>query len=172
MLEYAATALVTFFVIIDPVGVLPIFMMLTRDQENKARRQTAIKSILVASVILIVFAGAGEFFLRLLGITLPAFRIAGGILLLLLSIDMVFARQSGIRTTTDVVEATEVFVDHRLLLNGPMGAGSAGRHPSIKIMAISAEAKDRPLKSSAVPPPDNHFWTASGSLVASTRQGH
>jgi multiple antibiotic resistance protein len=116
MLEYAATALVTFFVIIDPVGVLPIFMMLTRDQENKARRQTAIKSILVASVILIVFAGAGEFFLRLLGITLPAFRIAGGILLLLLSIDMVFARQSGIRTTTDVVEATEVFVDHRLLL--------------------------------------------------------
>jgi hypothetical protein len=38
-----------------------------------------------------------------------------------------------------------------------MGAGSAGRHPSIKIMAISAEAKDRPLKSSAVPPPDNPF---------------
>jgi multiple antibiotic resistance protein len=101
MLEYAATAFVTFFVTIDPVGTLPIFMILTRGQDSNRRQQTAIKSILVALSILVIFAVAGEFFLGLLGITLPAFRIAAGILLLLLSIDMVFARQSGIRTTTD-----------------------------------------------------------------------
>jgi multiple antibiotic resistance protein len=56
----------------------------------------------VASVILLVFAVGGEFLLRSLGVTLSAFRVAGGILLLLLSIDMVFARHSGIRSTTDV----------------------------------------------------------------------
>jgi multiple antibiotic resistance protein len=102
MLDYAATAFVSFFVIIDPVGVLPIFMLLTHGQTGRLRRETAIKSILVAAATLVAFALAGEFLLHLLGITLPAFRIAGGILLLLLSIDMVFARQSGIRTTTDV----------------------------------------------------------------------
>src|SRR6267142_529741 len=102
MFEYAASAFVTFFVIIDPIGMLPIFMMLTGQQNASHRRQIAIKSIFVASVTLVVFAVAGEFLLRFLGVTLPAFRIAGGILLLLLSIDMVFARHSGIRTTTDV----------------------------------------------------------------------
>ena len=60
----------------------------------------AIKGVLIAAIILFVFAFVGEFLLRALGIGFPAFRIAGGILLLLLAIDMAFARPSGIRSTT------------------------------------------------------------------------
>ena len=100
MLEFAATVFVTFLVIIDPVGTLPLFVALTHRQPMDQRRLTAIRSIAVAAVTLAVFAVAGQLLLHLLGITLPAFRIAGGILLLLLSIDMVFARKSGIRWTT------------------------------------------------------------------------
>ena len=100
MLEFAATVFVTFLVIIDPIGTLPLFVALTHRQRKDERRVTAIRSIVVAAVTLAVFAVAGQLLLRLLGITLPAFRIAGGILLLLLSIDMVFARKSGIRWTT------------------------------------------------------------------------
>ena len=99
MLEFAATVFVTFLVIIDPVGTLPLFVGLTHRQTKDHRRLTAIRSIAVAAVTLAVFAVAGQLLLHLLGITLPAFRIAGGILLLL-SIDMVFARKSGIRWTT------------------------------------------------------------------------
>ena len=100
MLEFAATVFVTFLVIIDPFGTLPLFVALTHRQPKDERRVTATRSIAVAAVTLAVFAVAGQLLLRLLGITLPAFRIAGGILLLLLSIDMVFARKSGIRWTT------------------------------------------------------------------------
>src|SRR5580700_10243198 len=99
MLEFAATVFVTFLVIIDPVGTLPLFVALTHRQRKEQRRLTAFRSIAVAAVTLAVFAVAGQLLLHLLGITLPAFRIAGGILLLLLSIDMVFARKSGIRWT-------------------------------------------------------------------------
>ena len=126
MLEFAATVFVTFLVIIDPVGTLPLFVALTHRQPMDQRRLTAIRSIAVAAVTLAVFAVAGQLLLHLLGITLPAFRIAGGILLLLLSIDMVFARKSGIRWTTaaETEEAEEsidvaVFPLAILLIAGP-----------------------------------------------------
>ena len=112
MLEFAATVFVTFLVIIDPVGTLPLFVALTHRQRKEQRRLTAFRSIAVAAVTLAVFAVGGQLLLHLLGITLPAFRIAGGILLLLLSIDMVFARKSGIRWTTAAeTEEAEESVD-------------------------------------------------------------
>jgi multiple antibiotic resistance protein len=100
MLEFAATVFITFLVIIDPVGMLPLFVALTHRQPSEQRRRTAIRSIATAAITLVVLAFAGHIVLRFLGIGLPAFRIAGGLLLLLLSVDMVFARQSGIRSTT------------------------------------------------------------------------
>jgi multiple antibiotic resistance protein len=112
MLEFAGTVFVTFLVIIDPVGVLPLFVALTHRQGKELRRRTARRAVAVAAITLAVFALAGQPLLRLLGITLPAFRIAGGILLLLLSIDMVFARKSGIRWTTAAeTEEAEESVD-------------------------------------------------------------
>jgi multiple antibiotic resistance protein len=100
MLDLALTSAVALLVTIDPVGTGPVFAALTRDSDDAHRRRMAIKGVLIAAIILFVFAFVGEFLLHALGIGFPAFRIAGGILLLLLAIDMAFARPSGIRSTT------------------------------------------------------------------------
>ena len=100
MLDLALTSAVALLVTIDPIGTGPIFAALTRGSDDAHRRRMAIKGVLIAAIILFVFAFVGEFLLRALGIGFPAFRIAGGILLLLLAIDMAFARPSGIRSTT------------------------------------------------------------------------
>jgi multiple antibiotic resistance protein len=100
MLDLALTSAVALLVTIDPVGTGPVFAALTRDSDDAHRRRMAIKGVLIAAIILFVFAFVGEFLLHALGIGFPAFRIAGGVLLLLLAIDMAFARPSGIRSTT------------------------------------------------------------------------
>jgi multiple antibiotic resistance protein len=100
MLDVALTAFATFFVIIDPVGVVPLFLALTPGMDPAQRRRTAIRSVLIATGILLTFTVVGQPILKYLGITLPAFRIAGGLLLLLLAIDMVVVKSSGLRTTT------------------------------------------------------------------------
>jgi multiple antibiotic resistance protein len=98
--DFIATAAVMLFVTIDPVGIGPLFAALTRGADAVHRRRMAVKGVLIAAGILFVFAFGGDYLLRTLGIGFPAFRIAGGILLLLLAIEMVFARASGIRATT------------------------------------------------------------------------
>lgn len=100
MTDFLISAFVTFFVIIDPLGMVPIYVSLTRGMSAPHRRRVAMRSIAIAAVTLLVFAVGGGLALGYLGVTLPAFRIAGGALLFLLSIDMLFARQSGIRSTT------------------------------------------------------------------------
>src|SRR4051812_38789067 len=100
VLDLALTSAVALLVTIDPVGTGPIFAALTRGSDDAHRRRMAVKGVVIAAIILFVFAFVGEFLLRALGIGFPAFRIAGGILLLLLAIDMAFARPSGIRSTT------------------------------------------------------------------------
>ena len=100
MLDLALTSTVALLVTIDPVGTGPIFAALTRGSDDTHRRRMAVKGVVIAAIILFVFAFVGEFLLRALGIGFPAFRIAGGILLLLLAIDMAFARPSGLRSTT------------------------------------------------------------------------
>ncbi len=77
-----------------------MFAALTADQSPEERRRTARRGVTIAAGILLGFAVCGELLLGALGIGLPAFRMAGGILLLLLSIDMVMVRHSGLRTTT------------------------------------------------------------------------
>ncbi|WP_374390317.1 MarC family protein [Sandaracinobacter sp.] len=84
------SALVTLLVVIDPPGAAPIFASLTTRSTQQARRGMAIRSVAIASVILIGFAAFGEPFLRALGISLDAFRVAGGIMLFLIALDMVF----------------------------------------------------------------------------------
>lgn len=85
---------------IDVVGVTPIFVSLTTDTTEDYRRKMALRGVITATIILFFFAVSGSSVLSIIGIELPAFRIAGGILLLLLSIDMVLARPSSGLTET------------------------------------------------------------------------
>ena len=100
MFESIIYSFVTFFVIIDPVGCAAIFAGLARGAPEEFRRRTAWHGVIIASILMLAFAFGGAPLLRALGITLPAFRIAGGILLFLLATDMLFARPSGIRNPT------------------------------------------------------------------------
>ena len=100
MLTQFAYAFVTLLVIIDPIGTAVIFAGLMRAMTGEFRRRMAFRATLIAGCLLLAFAVLGKAFLDALGITLPAFRIAGGILLFLLATDMVFARPSGIRNPT------------------------------------------------------------------------
>ena len=86
--------------VIDPVGLAPMFAALTHGGSPAYKRRMAIKGTALAAVVLLVFVVTGDALLRALGISLAAFRIAGGVLLFLLAIDMVFARHSGLRSTT------------------------------------------------------------------------
>ncbi|MFD1882762.1 MarC family protein [Paracoccus pacificus] len=88
------TAFVTLFVVIDPVGLAPMFVALTGDMTHRQRRRVGWRAVCVAFVLLTLFGLAGEKILYGIGISLPAFRIAGGILLLLTAFDMLFERRT------------------------------------------------------------------------------
>jgi len=104
MIETATVALATFFATIGPLDVAAVYAGLTATVPPKRRRQMAVRGSLIAGGILVLFALLGETLLNVLGISLAALRTGGGILLMLIGIDMVFARSSGGTSTTDEEE--------------------------------------------------------------------
>lgn len=100
MLELAFNSFVTLLVVVDPLGMAPIFAALTGGYAPKRKRETAIRGTVLGTAILLVFALAGDVLLDALAIGIPAFRIAGGVLLFLLSLDMIFASPEGLRSRT------------------------------------------------------------------------
>lgn len=96
--------LTSLFALVDPIGNAVIFASLTPTRTPHRRRMYAIKGVMIATMLLLGFMFLGEFFLKHLGISLAALRTAGGILLLIMGIDMVFARHSGGTRTTDEEE--------------------------------------------------------------------
>jgi len=103
--ETLLLSLTTFFATIGPADLVLVYAALTQKNTSAERRTMALRGVLIAAGILLFFAVFGEAMLRLFGITLPALRVAGGILLLLISIDMVFARHSGGTGTTPEEES-------------------------------------------------------------------
>ena len=101
MFESAIVAITTFFATIGPLDVAMVFAALTANETVQHKRTMAFRGILVATIILVVFALVGDKLLAVLGISLAAMRFAGGILLLLIAIEMVFARTSGVLSTTE-----------------------------------------------------------------------
>lgn len=92
--ELFITAFVTFFVVIDPIGVAPVFGGLTQASSKAHRRVMAFKGVLIATLVLIGFAYGGEWLLGKLHISLDAFRVAGGVFLFLLALEMLFEKRS------------------------------------------------------------------------------
>ncbi|NSX55301.1 MarC family protein [Parasulfitobacter algicola] len=91
------TAFVTLFVIIDPIGLAPLFVALTQGMTPTERRAIAARACVISIGILLLFAFFGEAVLGFIGISMPAFRIAGGILLFLTALDMLFERRQSRR---------------------------------------------------------------------------
>ncbi len=101
MNELLFDSFILFFVVVDPIGLAPLFAALTRGVSPRQRRRIAVRGVAIAAGILIVFVMVGDALLRALGIGIAAFQIAGGVLLFLLAVDMLFARHSGLRSTTE-----------------------------------------------------------------------
>jgi multiple antibiotic resistance protein len=92
--DFLSSALATLLVTIDPPALAPVFLSLTRGMNRSERRQVAVRATVIAFGILAFFALGGEIVLRLLGVGLPAFRIAGGLLLFWIAFEMVFERRT------------------------------------------------------------------------------
>ena len=101
MLEQALKFFIVFFVVVEPISLIPVFSGLTEGASDSYKHKMALKSVLVASGILLVFALVGAGFLSAMGIAIDSFRIFGGLLLFLIALEMVFARESGTRTSDD-----------------------------------------------------------------------
>ena len=93
MLEVFIQSLVLYFVVIDPIGNTPIFMSITQSQNAKEKYQIAIEGVIIATIILIFFSIIGQLLLSYLNISLESFRIAGGIILFLIAIEMLFNKR-------------------------------------------------------------------------------
>lgn len=100
MIEQLLKNFVVMFVVIEPVTLIPVFGALTRGGAPGFRRRMAVKAVSISALIFLGFAVAGEQLLKVLGISVDAFRIGGGLLLFMVSVDMVFARESGLRSAT------------------------------------------------------------------------
>jgi multiple antibiotic resistance protein len=102
--QFAATAFATAFTIIDPVGMIPMTLTSTASFTQDARKKVVNQAVVVAAGIILFMSLVGRQMLGSLGITLPAFTIAGGILLFLIAIDMLFARKTGVKRTDEEEE--------------------------------------------------------------------
>jgi multiple antibiotic resistance protein len=100
MIEQLLKFFVVFFVVVEPISLIPIFSGLTEGARRGYKHKMALKAVLVAGVILLIFALGGAWFLNTMGISLEAFRIFGGLLLFLIALEMVYARESGTRIST------------------------------------------------------------------------
>lgn len=142
-LEFLISALVTLFVVVDPVGLVPAFLAVTERLSEKQRREVALRASLIAAAILIGTAIGGDWLLRQLGISLPAFRIAGGLLLFAIAFEMVFELRQA-RESKSAEDAVEEHVHHIAafplaipLLAGP-GAITA-------VILLTGQAAGRPM---------------------------
>lgn len=99
MFDHLLKFFVTLLVVVEPVSVIPIFIALTEGVTEQERRRMALKGVVIATIILVIFSFVGGPFLRLMSISIDAFRIFGGLLLFLIALEMVFARQAGSRTS-------------------------------------------------------------------------
>jgi len=108
LFEFFIAAFVTLLVVVDPLGLVPTFLAITAGLPAQARRNVALRACLIAAAILAGSALGGDWLLRTMSISLPAFRIAGGLLLFSIASEMVF----GVRIARQSRDAEEAIEDH------------------------------------------------------------
>lgn len=137
--RFSLLALSSIFFLVDPFAALPTFLAVTRGYDQHRLRQTAFKASLTALILLASFAFAGEYIFRLFGITLPAFEIAGGIILLLIGLDMLQAKRSATQESpTESADAAQKEDAGIVPLGVPMLAGP-GAITSVMVLVGQAQ---------------------------------
>lgn len=147
-LKFAVVSLSAIFFVIDPLATTPIFLTITSGESVEQRRRTARRAVLAAWVTLTTFAVAGGVIFKALGISLGAFKIAGGLMLLLMAIDMMRAQPSPTRTTAEEqnesIERDDVAI---IPLAIPMLAGPGA---IATVMVLMSRAAWDPIRTTAV----------------------
>ncbi len=139
--EYLLLAFSSLFVIVDPIALVPSFLAMTVRDGPHARIRTAGRACLVATCVLTAFAALGQGLLDLLGITMPAFQIAGSILLLLVALDMLRARATEVRGTPAEADAAADKEDVAVSpLGVPMLAGPGACSAVLLLRSRAADA--------------------------------
>jgi multiple antibiotic resistance protein len=143
MIQQLIKFFVVFFVVVDPISLIPLFAGLTTGANDVYNNKMAGKAALIALIICVLFALAGAKFLDIMGISLSSFRIAGGTLLFLIALDMVFARTSGTKSTTPEKEESRTREDISVFpLAFPFIAGPGAL---ATILLTAAEVSGQPL---------------------------
>ena len=141
MVRFSVLAFSSIFFLVDPFAALPTFLAVTAGIDKSRRRLIARKASLTAFVLLTAFALAGQLIFRVFGITLPAFEIAGGIILLLIGLDMLNARRSPTQETEPDAEAAALKEDAGIVPLGiPMLAGP-GSITSVMVLVGQAQGR-------------------------------
>lgn len=137
--RFSVLALSSIFFLVDPFAALPTFLAVTAGADPQRRRSMARKASITAFVVLSAFAVAGQYIFRMFGITLPAFEIAGGIILLLIGLDMLNAKRSPTQETGPEAEAAAAKEDAGIVPLGiPMLAGP-GSITSVMVLVGQAQ---------------------------------
>jgi len=135
---------VLFFVIVEPISLVPLFAAMTEGADESFRRRMALRAVLIAGTVFALFAIGGAWFLQTMGISIAAFRIAGGIMLFLIALEMVFARESGTRTTSEEKDESRKRADISVFpLAFPFIAGPGAL--AIVLLTFGASRGDVPL---------------------------
>ncbi|HET7189361.1 MAG TPA: MarC family protein [Gemmatimonadaceae bacterium] len=140
-LQFALVTFTSVLFIVDPIAVVPTYLVITSGQSTAQRRATATRACIAATLLLVTFAAMGRGIFGLFGITMPAFRIAGGLILWLVAMDMLHGTRSTQEGTAEITEAT-VKEDVAITpLAMPMLAGPGAIST---VMVLSGQARTTP----------------------------
>jgi multiple antibiotic resistance protein len=137
-LQFALITFTSILFIVDPIAVIPTYLVITSRETPEERKDTAFRACLAAGIMMAVFALAGRLVLDTFGITIPAFRIAGGFILWLVAMDMLRGQRSTQETTAEVVEGQEKEDVSITPLAVPMLAGPGAIST---VMVLSGQAR-------------------------------
>jgi len=138
VLEFVLLTVTSIFVLVDPFAVVPMFLAISADAPKSERKEMARRSAWTCAIVLCLFAAAGSLIFKAFGITLPAFKIAGGIILLQIGLDMLQARQSATKTTPeDEKEGAEKADASIIPLGLPMLAGPGAISTVMVLVGVS-----------------------------------